>query len=41
MVAIHMLDSFSEDGLAEGKSEIEEGMEQVGSVNTHRSAGLE
>lgn len=41
MVAIYMLDPLSEAGSAEHKSEIEEDMEQVDSMNTHKSAGLE
>ena len=40
MVAIHMLDPLSEAGSAQHKSEIED-MEQVDSMNTHKSAGLE
>lgn len=41
MTAIHMLELIIADGSAEDKSEIEEDMEQVDSMNTHKSAGLE
>lgn len=41
MTAIHMLELIIADGSAEDKSEIEEDMEQVDSMNIHKSAGLE
>lgn len=36
-----MVELIRADGSAEDKSEIEEDMEQVDSMNTHKSAGLE
>lgn len=36
-----MLELIIADGSAEDKSEIEEDMEQVDSMNIHKSAGLE